>query len=208
MSEETKRINIQPVVKYFGSDRHVLSQISEPIIDIDDEVRALIEKMANSLYFYNAVGISAIQLGVPKRIFLMRASQDKYATFINPEIIHQSDDKITEYEGCLSFPEVTVPVERSREIGIKFLEADGKEKELSFVGLHARCALHEVQHNDGKTFLDSISNIKKQIILDKMRKLERNDRLYLDKKIIAQMEDLAKLEVSKSEDAPDAKEST
>lgn len=188
---ENKLLSIDAVIKYAGKEKEILSQKSEAVIDFDDGLHKLINRMASAMYFYDAVGISAVQLGVPKAVFLVRVDSEKYATFVNPEIISQSEEKEVITEGCLSFPGVMVPVLRSKEVKLKFQEADGTEKDVDVGGLHARIILHEMDHITGKTFLDRVSVLKKNVILDKIKRIQRNGKIERDKQFIKYLETAA-----------------
>lgn len=195
MTEEKKPITkIATVVKYTTADKNILKQISEPVTEFDDILKELIEKMSSSLYFYQALGISAIQIGVPKRLFLIRATQDSYAPIINPEILESSEEKVVYSEGCLSFPGIKIPVERSKEIKVKYQEVTGEERTLDLSGIQAVCFAHEFDHLSGLTFLDRISKLKQEIIVQKMQKLERTGKMKLDEMTVQYIEELAKLQ--------------
>lgn len=181
------KISVSPVVKYIGEGRALLKTPSELITDFDDELKILVDRMAATLYFYGAVGISAIQLATPKQVFLIRASHDKYATVVNPQILEYSEDKVTETEGCLSFPDIYVSVLRSKEIKVKYQDIKGKETITDLGGLHSRIFQHENDHLFSKTFLDYLTPLKRDLVLTKMNKLERTDKLNRDTRILNAM---------------------
>lgn len=192
-------LNVSEVVKYFGDGKDLLARKSELVTDFDEELSTLVDRMASTMYFYDAVGISAIQVGVPKSLFLVKVDKDRYATFINPQIISQSEDKEVITEGCLSFPGILIPVLRSKEVKLKFQEKDGTEKEVEVGGLHARIILHEMRHLSGNTFLDDISILKKNVILEKMKRLNRNGKLFRDRDVIAYLQNISEKEVDSND---------
>ncbi|HNC59133.1 MAG TPA: peptide deformylase [Leptospiraceae bacterium] len=196
---ENKLLSIDAAIKYAGKEKEILSQKSEAVIDFDDDLHELVSRMASTMYFYEAVGISAVQIGIHKSLFIVRVDTDKYATFINPEIVQESEEKENIVEGCLSFPGISIPVERSKEVILKFQEKDGTEKEVQVGGLHARIILHEMDHLKGKTFLDRISVLKRNVILDKMKRIERNGKLIRDRQVINYLENTVKNENANTE---------
>lgn len=189
-NEEAKlsKLNIYPVVKYAGSGKDTLRQVSEPVTVFDDDLKQLVEILANTVYFYDAVGISAIQVGIPKRVFVIRFSKDSYTAFINPEVFGVSEEVVSDQEGCLSFPTVLTPISRAKEVSVKYQDLSGEYHELKLEGLHARCLLHEVDHLNGVLFTDLVSNLKRDIIFKKMAKLEKTRRLHNDELYIKSLE--------------------
>jgi peptide deformylase len=192
MTEEKKeKINVDLVIKYIEEGKKILSVVSEPIIDFDDKLKELIDRLSSSLYFYEALGISAIQLGIPKRVFLIRADKDHFVPFINPEILETSEETDTQKEGCLSFPGIFIPVTRPKKIKVKYQEASGEEKIIDLEGIHARCFIHEHDHLNGVTFLDHVSNLVKESVYKKMQKAKKNGKLERDTLTLMYLEALA-----------------
>jgi peptide deformylase len=147
---------------------------SEPVKAIDKEIRALIDDMFDTMYAAPGIGLAAIQIAVPKRIVTMDlAKKDEPAqpqVFINPEVVWSSDDKATYEEGCLSIPEYYEEVERPQSVRVKFLDRDGKAKEIEAGGLLATCLQHEIDHTNGVLFIDHISKLKRDMVLKKFKK--------------------------------------
>lgn len=182
-----EELKIAPVIKYYGDGKQILNSTSVEVVEFDEKLREVADKMANSLYFYSAIGVSAVQIGVLQRLFVIRTGGDKYVAFVNPEITSKSEDTYLDQEGCLSFPECFVPVERSREIVLKYQDLDGKEYSTTLTGLHGRCAQHELDHLNGITFLDHISQLKRDIVRDKMIRLSKSNLLKKDLEILKYM---------------------
>ncbi len=166
-----------------------LKEISEPVAkaDINDELRGFMDDMLDTMYEHYGLGLAAIQVGVKKRIITMDIAQgsirydgshDPDAApdplfIINPEIAEASKELFVFEEGCLSFPTQFANVERPKKVKIKFLDYQGNEKEQEFEGLAAVCIQHEIDHLDGITFVDYLSKLKKDRILDKTKKIKK-----------------------------------
>lgn len=161
-----------------------LRKTAEPVETVDDETRALIDEMLITMYAAPGIGLAAPQIGVLKRIFVMDcASRDAAEgepepapdpiACINPEIIWCSDEKHVEREGCLSIPDQYEDVERPARIKIRFLNREGAVQEMEWDGIRAVCAQHELDHLNGKLFIDYLSSMKRTLINQKMKKLKR-----------------------------------
>ncbi len=190
-SKWKNQLNLEPVVKYIGEGKQILCQKSELVTDFGEDLQQLIQKMANTMYFYNAVGISAIQIGIPQSVCLVGVSKQNSAVLVNPQIISQSDELVLENEGCLSFLEIFVPIYRPKEIRVKYQEQDGTEKELDLSGIFARIVCHEANHICGKTMLDNISQLKKNVILDKMKRITKNGKIKKDETVLKALAEMA-----------------
>ena len=156
----------------------VLREKSTPIAKVDDGVRALAADMLDTMYDAPGIGLAAIQIGVPKRLLVIDVAKKdepkQPQIFINPVIIEQSKEKAVYEEGCLSIPEQYAEVERPSEVRVRWLGLDGNIHEEHFTGLWATCAQHEMDHLDGKLFIDYLSPLKRQLITRKMEKLKRD----------------------------------
>ena len=151
-----------------------LRQVSEPIKKIDAGIRKLVEDMFETMYDAPGIGLAAIQVGVPQRVVTMDLSKKEDhaepAVFINPEIVWSSQEKSVYEEGCLSIPDVHEDVERPAKVRIRYLDLDGKPHEEEAEGLYATCIQHEVDHLNGKLFIDRISKLKRDRIVKKFTK--------------------------------------
>lgn len=191
LKEKPEKIKVDVALKFVDHDIEVLSTKSEPVTDFGESLNVLINKLAATLYFYDAIGISAIQIGVPKAVFLMKTDRDNYAVFINPELISSSETTSIMKEGCISFPGIFVPVERPESVKVKFYTTDEKLIETELSGIYSRCFQHEYEHLQGKTFLDNMSHLKKEIVLNKLDKLKKTKKLYTDALTLSYLESLA-----------------
>jgi len=164
----------QRKVRIYGDP--VLRKVAEPIDKIDDEIRQLAEDMLETMYANDGVGLAANQVGVLKRIFVVDLRQEENnvgpIAFINPVIRNPKGSETME-EGCLSIPGVRADVKRAREIDFEALTLDGEKITLHAEGLLARVILHETDHLNGRLFVDYLSPVKKMMIRDELRALEK-----------------------------------
>ena len=148
-----------------------------PVDEVTNEIRSLGMKMLEIMYDAPGIGLAAPQIGVLKRIFVMDCSEkgkpSKSYICINPEITWFSDQKSVYEEGCLSIPDFYAEIDRPSEIKMSCLNEDGKTVEYYFNGLQATCAQHEIDHLNGKLFIDYLSSIRRQIITTKMKKVKK-----------------------------------
>jgi peptide deformylase len=145
-----------------------------PVEAVDDALRALIADMLETMYAAPGIGLAATQVDVHKRLLVADVSPDQsepYA-FINPEIL-EKDGVIVSDEGCLSVPGYYEEVERAEHIRLRFLDGNGDEQEMEAEGLLAVCIQHEIDHLDGKLFVDYLSEAKRQRIRKKLLKERR-----------------------------------
>ena len=141
---------------------------------VDASVRELIDNMAETMYHAPGIGLAAIQVGVAKRVVVIDISQERndLKAFVNPEIIAREGDAVMD-EGCLSVPGVYEPVARAQKVRVRALDRDGNPFELEADGLLAVCIQHEIDHLDGKVFVDYLSRLKQQRIRKKLEKQQR-----------------------------------
>ena len=155
-----------------------LKKACAPVPAITDEVRALAEDMLQTMYDAPGIGLAAPQVGVLLRVMVMDCEKDPEApprpmVLINPEVTWASDTKNVYEEGCLSIPEQFADVERPAEVKVRWLGLDGAEAEEHFKGLWSTCVQHEIDHLDGKLFIDYLRPLKRQMITRRMEKLKR-----------------------------------
>ena len=159
-----------------------LRQISSPVGKVDDEVRALVKDMFETMYAAPGIGLAAIQVGVPKRILVIDLQEPEEEdgepvrdprVFINPEIVEHSDRDVPYTEGCLSVPDQYAEVDRPDRIRARWLDLDGKVREEEIEGLLATCLQHEMDHLNGVLFIDHLSRLKREMILKKIAKLRK-----------------------------------
>ena len=155
-----------------------LKKLCDPVSDVSPEIGKLAEDMLETMYDAPGVGLAAPQVGITKRLFVMDCVKEegeapRPTVLINPEIIAASDEVNTYEEGCLSIPEHYAEVTRPRLVTMRWMGLDGKTHEDEFDGLWATCAQHELDHLNGKLFIDHLGSIKRQMITRKMVKLKR-----------------------------------
>lgn len=151
-----------------------LRQVARPVTSVDAEIRQLVDDMAETMYAAPGIGLAAVQIHVLKRVVVIDVSEtrDRLQVFINPQIIERDGKQVFE-EGCLSVPGVFDEVERSRHVRVRALDRDGKPFELEAEGLLATCIQHEIDHLDGKVFVDYLSRLKQSRIRKRLEKQER-----------------------------------
>lgn len=162
----------------------ILKKKSLPVEKIDDQLRQFLNDMVETMYHDNGIGLAAIQVGVQKRILVVDLQEsddnpDRPKDFfplkmINPEIIHKSTEECTATEGCLSVPNQYVDIVRPKKVTVRFLNEHNEEKILECDGWFARCVQHEMDHLDGKTLLDYVSSVKRDVMIRKLIRTKRS----------------------------------
>ena len=142
--------------------------------EVNDEIRQLIDDMLETMYEAPGIGLAAPQVNVHKRLIVIDISEDKSSPMclVNPQIISAEGHEQME-EGCLSVPGVYEVVERAERVRVKALDRDGVEQDFEADGLLAVCIQHEIDHLDGKLFVDYLSSLKKRRIRKKLEKQQR-----------------------------------
>jgi peptide deformylase len=188
MSEELYDVVLHP--------DSVLKQTAQPVENITDEVKTQIEKMFNTMYRAQGIGLAANQVGILNRIFVMDVEQTstrhscgdhgcghdhfevekgKPIALINPEIVWKSDE-ITPYnEGCLSLPDQHADVLRPEHVRVTYIDVNGEKQEMEVSGLAAKCVQHEIDHLNGILFIDHLSMLKRNTIIRKLTKLKKEE---------------------------------
>jgi peptide deformylase len=151
-----------------------LRTVAAPVAEIDDDIRTLVDDMFDTMKDEKGIGLAATQINVHKRVVVMDVSeeQDDPKVFINPEIIAKEGSTISE-EGCLSVPNNYAKVDRAEKITVKALNKEGESFELDAEGLLAICIQHELDHLQGKLFVDYLSPLKRNRIKTKLEKEAR-----------------------------------
>jgi peptide deformylase len=164
---------LREIVKYPDP---VLERPSEPVTQFDDELRKLVDDMFESMYAAKGIGLAAPQIGISKRLTVIDLSFQKNPeekiVLINPEIIFR-EGKQYEEEGCLSLPEIREKVSRAAKVTVKAQDINGGWFELDGEELLARAFQHEIDHLDGVLFFRRVSALKRDLILRRIRKLQR-----------------------------------
>jgi peptide deformylase len=140
----------------------------------DKPLRKLVDDMFETMYAAPGIGLAAIQIGEPLRVVTMDlAKKDEPKApqvFLNPEVVWTSPEAAVNEEGCLSIPEYYEEVERPQKVRVKYLDVDGREREIEADGLLATCLQHEIDHTNGVLFIDHISKLKRDMVVKKFKK--------------------------------------
>jgi peptide deformylase len=162
---------IRPIVKY---GEHVLHATAENVTTVTGELGDLVKDMIETMYAAPGVGLAAPQIGIPYRIFVVDVSggrsKDGLMAFINPEFVERDGMQLEE-EGCLSIPGFNATVARPARAVVKGLDLDGHERIVEGTGLLARAFQHEMDHLEGRVFVDRLVGIQRDLIVRRIRKL-------------------------------------
>lgn len=152
-----------------------LTRVAEPVVQVGAEEKQLVADMFETMYEAPGIGLAAVQVDVLKRIIVMDISEDRSEPlcFINPEILHAEGTEQME-EGCLSVPGIFEKVERARKIRVRALDREGSEFTMDAEDLLAVCIQHEMDHLEGKLFVDYLSELKRKRIRKKLEKARRH----------------------------------
>lgn len=175
----------------------VLRRVSKPVERVDDDLRTFLDSMLDTMYDAPGIGLAAVQVGEPIRVFTVDCAkrsddeaeaadgtaqrgeteeEDRSPIFlINPEIVAFSDDRAIYEEGCLSIPDYYADVERPAACTVKYLDRDGKEQMLEADGLLSVCIQHEMDHLDGRLFIDHLSKLKREMVVRKFTKIAKQN---------------------------------
>lgn len=174
------------VLRIYVAPHPVLKKKADPVEKVTAEDRKLMDDMLDTMYATDGIGLAAPQVGVSKRILVLDIDQPrdeddwtkrktKPMCFVNPEITWESEDLRVYNEGCLSVPGQYAEVTRPDKIKIKYLDYDGKARELEAEGLLATCLQHEMDHLNGILFVDHLSTLKKDILMRKLKKFTKEN---------------------------------
>jgi peptide deformylase len=154
-----------------------LKKVSTRVEAVDDELRALMDDMLETMYDAPGIGLAAIQIGVPKRVIVMDISpreedsgerEPRY--FVNPEILWRSEETQPYEEGCLSIPDIYDEVERPAKVKLRYMNYQGETIEEDAEGVFAVCIQHEMDHLEGILFIDHLSRLKRERAVSKVKK--------------------------------------
>lgn len=158
---------------------------STPVEKVDDDLRALIADMFETMYAAPGIGLAAIQVGVPKRVLVIDLQEEESEdgqpirnprVFINPVLTEPSDEMNVYNEGCLSVPDQYAEVERPATIHARWLDEKGVEHDEVITGMLATCLQHEMDHLEGILFIDHLSRLKREMVLKKLEKARRQKK--------------------------------
>lgn len=165
---------IREIVKYPDP---ILQKPGEPVTEFNDELQLLVDDMFESMYAAQGIGLAAPQIGLSKRLTVIdlsfKKNPEEKIVLINPEIIHK-EGKQSEEEGCLSLPEIREKVSRSYKVRVRAQDVKGEWFELDGEELLARAMQHEIDHLDGILFIFRVSALKRDLLLRKIRKMQKN----------------------------------
>ena len=170
------------ILRIYETPEPILREISTPVEKVDDELRAFIADMFETMYDAPGIGLAAVQVGVPKRLLVMDLQEPEEEdgepvrdprVFINPEILESSDHEVPYTEGCLSVPDQYAEVMRPDRIRARWLDEHGKSHDEWLDGLLAICLQHEMDHLEGVLFIDHLSKLKRDMVLKKLAKARR-----------------------------------
>lgn len=154
-----------------------LKKLCDPVAEVSPEIVRLAEDMLETMYDAPGVGLAAPQIGVMRRVIVLDCTKEpaprRPLVMINPEIVWSSEDLSVYEEGCLSIPDQYAEVRRPAEVRARWTDLDGARQEEQFAGLWATCVQHEIDHLNGKLFIDFLGPLKRQMITRKMEKLKR-----------------------------------
>jgi peptide deformylase len=154
-----------------------LRATSEKVGVVDDEVRALMDDMLETMYAAPGIGLAAIQIGVAKRIIVLDLAKKEGPPaprfFVDPEILETSQEESVHEEGCLSVPDYFEDVTRPAKIRVRYLDRDNVMQEIEAEGMLATCLQHEIDHLEGKLFIDHLSRLKRERAIKKFTKAAR-----------------------------------
>jgi len=183
----------------------LLRKVSKPVEQIDDRVVRLLDDMLETMYDAPGVGLAGVQIAVPLRIVTLDVAEREFREevdengetkrldtiekkpmfMINPQIVAYSDEMSVQEEGCLSIPEYFAEIERPARCTVKFLDREGKAQTIEADGILSTVIQHEVDHLDGKLFIDQLSSLKRNIIIRKFTKIARQDGIKPAKAVFA-----------------------
>ena len=159
-----------------------LRQRAEAVATVDDEIRALMDDLLETMYAAPGIGLAATQVAVSKQVMVLDVAKREDETtsanpmvFANPKILWASEETSSREEGCLSIPEFFEEVERPARVRVGYLDRSGKRQEIEAEGILARCLQHEIDHLNGVLFIDHISRLKRARILKKFSKAAKRD---------------------------------
>ena len=162
----------------------LLRQVSQPVEQVGEPEKELMNDMLETMYAANGIGLAAIQIGVPKRIIVMDLSKEENKKlpmyFVNPVITKKNNEKTTYEEGCLSVPNQFAEIDRPSKCEVEYLDYNGNKQNLQAESLLATCIQHEIDHLEGILFIDYLSKLKKEMIIKKLSKQQvKPDRIIV-----------------------------
>ena len=165
------------IKKILVEPNKLLRKVSQPVKEVNKDVQNFMDDLLESMFSAYGIGLAAIQIGVPKRIIVMdlgkKDGKKDPRYFVNPVIKNKNQSKSTYEEGCLSVPNQFAEIDRPSKCEVEYLDYDGNKKTLKAEGLLATCIQHEIDHLNGKLFIDYLGPIKRSFITKKMKKYKK-----------------------------------
>lgn len=158
-------------LKLYPENEDILTIDCDPVDDLENQ-QDLIDDMIETVKAHEALGLAAPQIGVAKNITVVRFSEGTYKTLVNPEITHFQGE-VESQEGCLSFPGLTLDIERAAAVKYEYMDREGEEHEDDAHGLLSTIIQHEVDHLNGTLFIDHLSELKHRVEMKKYRKIRK-----------------------------------
>jgi len=156
----------------------LLKTVSTPVAKVDSDVRQLLDDMLETMYAAPGIGLAAIQVAVAKRMIVVDTSAEEDENsplfLVNPEVVWESEEHSVYSEGCLSVPEHYADIERPMSVRVKYLDYNNEMQETLMDGLTATCVQHEIDHLDGIVFIDYLSKLKRNMIVKKVQKAQKD----------------------------------
>ena len=169
------------ILKIIKEPDPILRKKSQPVDRVDENIQRLMNDMLETMYQAPGIGLAAPQVGILKRVIVIDIAKDdepkKPLYIVNPKIIWKSEEEITREEGCLSIPGFFAEITRPLKCKIKYLDYNGNEKEDEVDNLLSTCIQHEVDHCDGVLFIDYLSKLKKDMIIKKLIKTNKDKQI-------------------------------
>jgi peptide deformylase len=163
-------VAVRPIVLYPDP---VLLEETQPVESIDEDVRKLVTDLVETMYRAPGIGLAANQIGVSRRVCVVDPSVGEepgaLRVFINP-LVRELHGRERGEEGCLSFPGITLEIDRAEQVTVESLDLEGRQTTQTFEGLLARVILHECEHLDGRVFLHNLSPLKRELVKKQIRK--------------------------------------
>ena len=160
----------------------IFKQKAEIVTEVNNEIKQIVDQMFDTLKNEHAIGLGANMVGILKRIIVIsmsRCKEDDLICMINPEIIYQSKNLVPTIEASLSFPGIEAEISRPDAVKVKYLDYDGKEQEMEADGFLATVIQHEVDYLNGIVYLDYLSKMKRDLLMDKMKKFVKNYKPHI-----------------------------
>jgi peptide deformylase len=159
----------------------ILRQVSEPVAEVTDDVRAIIDDMLDTMYDAPGIGLAAVQIGIPRRLVVIDLAKEgepkQPLILVNPEIAWASEEQSEYEEGCLSIPDFFDMVSRPKEVDLYFLDRQGERREMRCSGVLATCVQHEIDHLNGVLFIDYLSKLKRDRVVKRFVKAQKLARV-------------------------------